>query len=149
MGFFSGLTAEKYDRQYPDRVLVKRIANYFRPQWQRLTGIAGLVIYMASAGALMPIVVSRGVDLLNTSKTWMVIAGICGTVLFLGVTSWLANWGLRRLTMRTIADVVLTLATDAFKASTGHDLSFFDEYSSGRILSRITSDTRDFGQLIS
>jgi ATP-binding cassette, subfamily B, bacterial len=149
MGFFSGLTTEKYDRQYPDKVLVKRISSYFRPQWKRLTGISALVLYMAGIGALMPIIVARGVDLFTISQTWMVIASIFILILFLGVTNWLANWVLRRQMMRTIADVVLTLATDAFKASIGHDLSFFDEYSSGRILSRVTSDTRDFGQLIS
>jgi ATP-binding cassette subfamily B protein len=29
-----------------------------------------------------------------------------------------------------------------------HDLSFYDQYSSGRIVSRITSDTQEFGQMI-
>ena len=29
-----------------------------------------------------------------------------------------------------------------------HDLSFYDEFSSGKIVSRITSDTRDFGELV-
>ncbi|MGC8855683.1 MAG: ABC transporter ATP-binding protein, partial [Anaerolineae bacterium] len=29
-----------------------------------------------------------------------------------------------------------------------HDLSFYDQFSSGRIVSRITSDTNDFGQLV-
>ena len=149
MGFFSGLTTEKYDRQYPDKVLVKRISNYFLPRWKRLTGISVLVIYMASIGALMPIVVARGVDLLTITQTWLAIASLFILVLFLGITNWLANWVLRRQMMRTTADIVLTLATDAFKASMGHDLSFFDDYSSGRILSRVTSDTRDFGQLIS
>jgi ATP-binding cassette, subfamily B, bacterial len=42
----------------------------------------------------------------------------------------------------------LTLRTDAFRSAAEHDLSFYDEYSSGRILSRITSDTNDFGQVV-
>ena len=42
----------------------------------------------------------------------------------------------------------MKLATDAFESSTGHDLSFYDEFSSGRIVSRITTDTQDFGQLV-
>ena len=36
----------------------------------------------------------------------------------------------------------------AFKAAAEHDLSFYDQFSSGRIVSRITSDTNDFGQLV-
>jgi ATP-binding cassette subfamily B protein len=47
-----------------------------------------------------------------------------------------------------VGDVVLTLRRDTFKAAAEHDLSFYDEYSSGRVVSRITSDTREFGQLV-
>ncbi|MBL1172856.1 MAG: ABC transporter ATP-binding protein, partial [Chloroflexi bacterium] len=36
----------------------------------------------------------------------------------------------------------------AFRAAADHDLSFYDQFSSGRIVSRITSDTNDFGQLV-
>ena len=49
---------------------------------------------------------------------------------------------------QAIASVVMQLASDGFRAATNHDLSFYDEYSSGRIVSRITSDTQDFGQLV-
>jgi ATP-binding cassette subfamily B protein len=148
MGIFSGLNAEKYDRRYSDRVLIKRVSGYFRPQWKRLARIGLLVILISGAGTLQPIVVSHGVDLLQQSPSWLTIFEIAGAVLLVGVIGWTANWINRRLTMRTVADVVLKLATDAFQASVGHDLSFFDEFSSGRIQSRITSDTRDFGQLI-
>ena len=54
----------------------------------------------------------------------------------------------RRLTVRMIGDIVLKIRTDAFTASMEHDLSFFDEFSSGRIVSRITSDTNEFGQTV-
>jgi ATP-binding cassette, subfamily B, bacterial len=40
------------------------------------------------------------------------------------------------------------LGKTPFKAAAEHDLSFYDEYSSGRIQSRITSDTREFGNLV-
>jgi ATP-binding cassette subfamily B protein len=148
MGIFSGLNTEKYDRRYSDRVLIKRVSGYFRSQWKRLVWIGLLVILISGAGTLQPIVVSHGVDLLQQSPSWLTIFEIAGAVLLVGVIGWTANWINRRLTMRTVADVVLKLATDAFQASVGHDLSFFDEFSSGRIQSRITSDTRDFGQLI-
>ena len=49
----------------------------------------------------------------------------------------------------TIAEVVAALAIDAYSASVEHDLSFYDEFPSGKIVSRITSDTRDFGELVS
>jgi ATP-binding cassette subfamily B protein len=50
--------------------------------------------------------------------------------------------------VRAVGDGVLDLRTRAFRAAAEHDLSFYDQFSSGRIVSRITSDTNDFGQLI-
>ncbi len=65
-----------------------------------------------------------------------------------GVAMRFANYGLRRLTSTAIAEVVAQLSSDAYRASVEHDLSFYDEFSSGKIVSRITSDTRDFGELV-
>jgi len=36
MGFFSGLAAEKYDRQYSDKKLLQRSFEYFKHQSNRL-----------------------------------------------------------------------------------------------------------------
>jgi ATP-binding cassette, subfamily B, bacterial len=58
------------------------------------------------------------------------------------------NWARRSLVVRAVGDVVLELRTRAFRAAAEHDLSFYDQFSSGRIVSRITSDTNDFGQLV-
>ena len=69
-------------------------------------------------------------------------------MLLIGVCDWGLNWIRRRLTVRTVGDVVLNLRTLAFRAAVEHDLSFYDQFSSGRIASRITSDTNDFGNLV-
>ena len=54
----------------------------------------------------------------------------------------------RRITIRTISQLELDLRTAAFRAAAAHDLSFYDQYPSGKILSRITSDTRDLSNLV-
>ncbi len=149
MGFFDGLDAEKYDRTYSDKVLFKRIIGYFKPQWKRLLAVSLLTLALAGAGSLLPIVVSRGVDLLKgVPQLWQLLA-VGGAVLAIGLLMWFFNWGLRRLMAITIAEVVAALAIDAYSASVEHDLSFYDEFPSGKIVSRITSDTRDFGELVS
>jgi ATP-binding cassette subfamily B protein len=148
MGFFGSLTAEKYDRQYSDRVLVRRIAGYFIPQRGRLAIIAVLILLMSGLGALNPVVVSRGVDVIKTNQFPGGIYLICAAVLAIGVFSWLANYVRRRLTVRAIADTLVKLSTNAFRSAVSHDLSFYDQFSSGKVLSRITNDTRDFGQLV-
>ena len=148
MGFFAGLNEEKYDRQYADKELLRRILVYIRPHTRKLTGIALTVLLISGAGAMQPLVVSRGVDLMKSQPTLNSILAVTAAVMAIGLTGWCANWVRRRLMVRTIADVLLKLSNDAFKAAAEHDLSFYDQFSSGRVQSRITSDTRDFGNMV-
>jgi ATP-binding cassette subfamily B protein len=148
MGIFEGLDAEPYDRKYSDNVLLKRIFMYFKPQRGRLVVIVIIAILISLISASSVLIVSRAVDLIKSAPTVMNISLIAGLGLIAGVLIWIANWVGRRTTVQAIAGVVIQLATDAFEASTQHDLSFYDEYSSGRIVSRITTDTQDFGQLV-
>ena len=148
MRFSAGLAAEKYDRQYSDRELIRRIAPYFRAQWKRLAGLVVLVLTISATSSLLPILVSSGVDRIEERASWELALMLGGAVAGIGIVRWVANWARRRLAARAVSDVILNLAKDAFAASTAHDLSFHDEHSSGKILSRITTDTRDFGQLI-
>jgi len=148
MGIFEGLDAEPYDRKYSDNVLLKRIFGYFKPQRGRLVVIVMVAILISLISASSVLIVSRAVDLIKSAPTVTNISLIAGLGLIAGVLIWIANWVGRRTTVQAIAGVVIQLATDAFEASTQHDLSFYDEYSSGRIVSRITTDTQDFGQLV-
>ncbi len=148
MGFFEGLDAESYDRKYKDSDLVKRILYYFKPQRSKiiLVAIMTILISLASAGSVL--IISRAVDWLRVDPLVIQIILVSSLALGIGVFIWFANWIGRRTMVQAIASVVVQLAFDSFDAATRHDLSFYDEYSSGRIVSRITSDTQDFGQLV-
>lgn len=148
MGFFAGLNDEKYDRQYTDRELVRRILGYFKPQAKRLAAVSALVIVIAGIGAALPVVVSNMVNLLKGEPSFTAISLVSVVVLLIGIGLWGLNWARRSLVVRAVGDAVLDLRTRAFRAAAEHDLSFYDQFSSGRIVSRITSDTNDFGQLI-
>ncbi len=148
MGFFSNLDIESYDREYSDRELTQRIWAYFRPYGRVLLGIVLLLLSLAGSAAAVPLLVSRGLDLMDTFPPDTAIYRLTGAVLAAGLFSWGANWLRRRMTVRVVGDVVYNIRSDAFSAAAGHDLSFFDQFSSGKIVSRITSDTREFGQLV-
>ncbi|MGB8984272.1 MAG: ABC transporter ATP-binding protein [Anaerolineales bacterium] len=148
MGFFARLNDEKYDRQYTDRELARRIFEYFKPQARRLAGSLVIVLLFAGVGAALPVVVARIVDLLKGQPTLQAISLVGLAVLLIGAGQWGLNWARRSLIVRAVGDAVLDLRTRAFRAATAHDLSFYDQFSSGRVVSRITADTNDFGQLI-
>jgi ATP-binding cassette subfamily B protein len=147
MGFFSNLDLEGYDRQYTDRQLMRRMAEFFRPYTRELVFISILIVIIALSSAAQPVLVSRGVDLLGADPSIYFIFLLAFAVFITGILVWGANWLRRRLLVRVIGDVVLNMRNSAFQAAAEHDLSFHDEFSSGRIVSRITSDTQDFGQV--
>jgi ATP-binding cassette subfamily B protein len=148
MGFYEGLNEEQYDRQYHDRELTRRILAYFTAQRRQVTIIILLTVLMAIISAAEPVVVSKGLDSLKDRPTLAASLLIGLIVLFIGVADWGINWIRRRLTVRTVGDVILNLRTLAFRSAVEHDLSFYDQFSSGRIASRINSDTNDLGNLV-
>jgi len=148
MSFFYGLNTEAYDRDYGDRELIRRVFGYFGPHRRRVIAIGCIIAVTSLTGAAQPLLVSRGLDLLVKSASLTVIGVLVAAVLAIGVFNWVSNWLRRRLTARVIGDVVQSLRQDAFDASMEHDMSFFDEFQSGRIISRITSDTQEFAQVV-
>lgn len=148
MGFFSNLDVEAYDREYSDRDLLVRISSYLKPHKLRLVWISLLLILIGGASASLPLVVSSSIDRLAIDKDDRLVLILIGLVLLAALVNWGGNWLRRRMTVRVVSNIVMTLRTDAFSSAANHDLSFYDRYSSGRVVSRITSDTREFGQLI-
>jgi ATP-binding cassette subfamily B protein len=148
MGFFSGLDTEAYDREYSDRDLLRRILGHLKPHGWRLFWISAFLIMVSASNAAVPLVVSNGIQRLSVNRSDQSITLLLFLVLIAAVINWGGNWVRRRMTTRVVSTVVMSLRTDAFSSAANHDLSFYDKFSSGRVVSRITSDTREFGQLI-
>jgi ATP-binding cassette subfamily B protein len=148
MGFYEGLNEEKYDRQYKDSILAKRILGYFTAQKKPVTVITILTVLIAIISAALPVIISKGLDTLKTLPSINASVLIGGIVLSIGLADWGLNWARRRLTVRLVGDVVLNLRLLAFQAAVEHDLSFYDQFSSGRIVSRINADTTSLGDVV-
>jgi len=149
MGFIMhGLHAEAYDRVYRDRQLIKRIIGCFHTKWRVMAIIAPLIISNTLLDAVSPILISRGIDTLLLSGTFQVVLILVGLILLSGGCSWVLNLFRQWLTARAVGDVVLQLRLNAFDAVMSHDMSFFEEYSRGKIVSRVISDTEDFATVV-
>jgi ATP-binding cassette, subfamily B, bacterial len=153
MGFvLDGLDKEAYDREYSDRELVRRISAYFRPYARTMMTVAIMIVLASSVDMGIPILISRGIDALVTPSgdlpATAVLLVFGGLVLVLSCLSWVFNYVRQSYSARAVGDVVLALRQDAFKAITNRDLSFYDEFPSGKIVSRVTSDTQDFTNVV-
>lgn len=149
MGFIlDGLETEDYDRQYDDRTLLKRIVGYFRPYTRQMLLVAGMITLNSLAGVGGPILISEAIDILTQEATLPAMLLLTGGILLLGASAWLFNYIRQYFSAHVIGNVVLKLREDVFQATIDHDLSFFDEHPSGKIVSRVTSDTQDFSDVV-
>jgi ABC-type multidrug transport system fused ATPase/permease subunit len=149
MGFIlAGLDSESYDRTYSDRELLARIVSYFRPEWRRMLLVAGTIFMNAAFNTVRPLLITRGIDMLAANPTTQSIVLLSAAITVTGALAWVFNFVQQRAAARATGNVVLRLAEDTFEAVTQRDMSFFDEQASGRIVSRVTSDTQDFGQVV-
>lgn len=145
MGFImGGLDSDSYDRQYSDRVLLRRILLYFKPQSRPMITSAVVILLAAIFDALLPIALAKGIDLLASNPSLAAVLLFSGAVILLQSLGWVMNYIRQRNSARAIGDVVLKLREDVFQAVSKHDLSFYDEQPTGKLVSRITSDTQDF-----
>jgi ABC-type multidrug transport system fused ATPase/permease subunit len=150
MGFImDGLDAEAYDRSYSDWQLVRRIAAYFRPQARKMAAVAAALLATALLDAGLPIFVARSIDsmALDPSLRALVLGAVVLTLL--AASSWLLNALRQTFSSQAIGDVVLAMREDAADAVLKRDMSFYDQFPSGKIVSRVTSDTQAFSQVVS
>ena len=143
-----GLDTEAYDRSYSDRELLRRIISYFRPYTQQMILVAVAITLNSAAGTGGPILISKAIDLLRQDPSVQKMLLLAGGVLLLGVLAWGFNYIQQLFSARVVGNVVLTLRKDVFNATMQHDLSFYDEHPSGKIVSRVTSDTQDFSSVV-
>jgi ABC-type multidrug transport system fused ATPase/permease subunit len=158
MGFImDGLDAEAYDREYTDRQLVGRILGYFRPHLPAMGFVAGMIMLNSVMDAAFPFIIARGLDRLagpgghpgDLQETiWQRTAWLVVLIFLSGALSWTFNFFRQKYTARTVGDVVLKLRQDAFDAVLARDMSFYDEFSPGKVVSRVTSDTQDFSNVV-
>lgn len=149
MGFvMDGLGAEDYDRNYSDRALLQRILSYFRPHFGIMLLVAVMVVLNSLMDAVLPIIISRGIDILAADMQMRTIILLVVAILLSGAFSWTFNFVRQWFTARAVGDVVLTLRQDAFEAVMARDMSFYDSIPSGKIVSRVTSDTQDFATVV-
>lgn len=149
MGFmFDGLEAEEYDRNYTDGQLVRRIIGYFRPQGRKMSIAVAAVVMTAALDTGLPIIIANAIDLVQRDPSAGQILTLFALLTGLACLSWVFSAIRQVFASRAVGDVVLRLREDAFDAVLRRDMSFYDQFASGRIVSRVTSDTQTFSQVM-
>lgn len=150
MGFvMDGLDADAYDREYSDRALLRRIVAYFRAQARPMLVVAAAIFAGSLTDTAVPILISRGIDMVVAKPATQVMVLLVISILVLSSISWGLNFLRQWLGAVAIGNVTLKIREDAFNATMGHDLSFFDDQPTGKLVSRVSSDTDGFAETVS
>jgi ABC-type multidrug transport system fused ATPase/permease subunit len=149
MGFvMDGLESEAYDRQYGDRELLRRIGGYFKPFRGRLALVAVAIAASALSEFAAQVVISRSLDAAAADSGAARLMLLSGAIIGFGVVEWLFNFARHYLSGRAVGEAIWRLRSDAFGRAMEHDLSFYDENPSGKVVSRVTTDSEDFANII-
>jgi ABC-type multidrug transport system fused ATPase/permease subunit len=110
--------------------------------------VAAMVMLNSLMDAVLPVLISRGIDVIGETNDLSTARWLLLGILLSGGLSWIFNFVRQWYTARAVGNVVLNLREDAFDAIVARDMSFYDEFPSGKIVSRVTSDTQDFAQVV-
>ncbi len=143
-----GLEAEEYDRKYQDKDLLKRIVSYFSPYKRAMFLVIFFLTISSLTVAFQPIIVSLIISNLETTPNLIYIFFLILIIFIFNISSWVFNYIRQIYSNRVIGSVVLDIRKDAHKSVVNHDLSFFDKNPLGKIVSRINTDSRDFGEVV-
>ncbi len=145
-----GLGAEAYDRKYSDKQLLGRIVDYFRPQGRRMAFVSLMVAATSILDAALPLMVAHGLDRLTDGHTHFDrgIWELTIAVFLFAIFSWIFNFLRQSRSAAVVGHVVYRLRQDVTRSVLKRDLSFYDEYPSGKVVSRVTSDTEEFATVV-
>lgn len=145
---FNSLNQDSYDRLYSDGYLFRRIATYFASQKRVLWTIAGLLVFYSVLGSVFPVLISMAIQLLDNKEDRTRLVLLLAGLFIAAIIDYLCNWWRGRMITRLIGDGISQMRSDAFAAAVNRDLGFYDDNKSGKIVSRITSDTQEFGNIL-
>jgi ATP-binding cassette subfamily B protein len=145
---FRGLDEDKYDRQYNDVELFRRIGSYFSRYKRQLLTVFGTALIAAIMLSIRPVIIAAGVGVISRTSNVNTLVLLVAALLVTILTEYVGNWIRRRMAARAIGGVVAQMRKDAFAAAVDRDLAFYDKNKSGKIVSRITSDTQEFGTVV-
>jgi len=124
------------------------LASLARPYRGGLIAAAALITIRSAAYLSLPYLVGLGIDKGIKPRNLTALAIIVGALLLALVVNALANYAFLRLSGRIGADVMFDLRKILFGHVQELSLSFYERYTSGRIISRLTSDIDALNELL-
>lgn len=139
-----GLEAEDYDRIYSNKELFLRMINKFKPHSRSMGLIAIFMTLTALSSGLLPILTKEVINQIDSNPTF--IFNVVIIILALNLLGFIFNYVVRSNMNRVVYLVCYKLRRESNYRVLMQDLSFFDKFPTGKIVSRINSDGQKVGE---
>jgi ABC-type multidrug transport system fused ATPase/permease subunit len=149
-----GVASEEVDDYSPSVAgLLRRrsrrlLASLARPYRKELLIAASLILVRSAAYLSLPYLVGLGIDSGIHTGNLTALELIVAALLLALIVNAVANYLFLRLSGRIGANVLFDLRRELFAHVQELSLSFFERYTSGRIISRLTSDIDALNELL-
>ncbi|TDC89395.1 ABC transporter ATP-binding protein [Nonomuraea deserti] len=153
-----GVASEDQD-ELPEKVSVllrarsrRLLGNLLRPYRKKITLLVGIIVVSNAAGLSIPFLVSIGIDSgippIRQGSGPSVLLTVVGVILAAAVTQAITRQAFLRLSGRIGQSILLELRRRVFDHFQRLSLSFHEQYTSGRVISRLTSDIEAIAELL-
>lgn len=146
---YYGLDAEEYDRVYSDKELFSRIVKLFKPYRKSMVIVIVFMIVNSFSYGLLPVLTREIIEKLDQSNYVIPFIILIILVSFgLNILFFIFTVVVRSILFKIVSDLSFQLRFKLNYAILLQDLSFFDKYPTGKIVSRINNDGTRFGEMI-
>jgi ATP-binding cassette, subfamily B, bacterial len=141
-----GVAAEELDDLPPEvsaryrRRSRRLLGSLLKPRRDSLLLAAGLILLKTGGTLAIPYLVGMAIDRGIRARDAGLIELYAGLVVVCAVVAALGNWAFLRVAGRVGQDFLYDLRTRVYSHVQGLSLSFYERYTSGRIISRLTND---------
>jgi ABC-type multidrug transport system fused ATPase/permease subunit len=153
-----GVASEDQD-ELPEKVSVllrersrRLLGQLLGPYRKKIALLIGIIVVSNAAGLSIPYLVSVGIDsgipLIQKGSGASVLLTVVGVILFAAITQALTRQAFLRLSGKIGQSILLELRRRVFDHFQRLSLSFHEQYTSGRVISRLTSDIEAIAELL-
>ncbi|HEX4813470.1 MAG TPA: ABC transporter ATP-binding protein [Nonomuraea sp.] len=153
-----GVASEDQD-ELPDKVSVllrarsrRLLGDLLRPYRKQIALLVAIIVVSQAAGLAIPFLVSIGIDEgippITRAEGPGVLLAVVGVILAAAATQALTRQAFLRLSGKIGQSVLLELRRRVFDHFQRLSLSFHEQYTSGRVISRLTSDVEAIAELL-
>jgi ABC-type multidrug transport system fused ATPase/permease subunit len=146
---FFGLDEEEYDRKYSNRELWQRITQYFSVHKEKMVIVIFFISISSIMNGLIPYLTSTIINSLLDQGTVGSLIITLAVILGLNLSTFFINYVVQLYSAKVIHAVVVDLRLAVTENILLQDLSFFDKYPTGKIVSRVNSDSFHLGEAAS